>query len=280
MTEQPLPERLAHDLPIKADLVSKRPPARPGPWLLVAVLLVLLAGGAIWYFTQDSQQIKQATTTGALERQQPPELPASSHQGPNIDLLVPASNEKTVGRQEQYERKAAFGLKQSLDAVVRSDENIVINDTVVPMVELERLLNRYRGQVSDQSLTGRDPISAWGAYLVRPGDNLWHIHLRLLREYLLSRGVTLPAAADQPEPSGYSSGVGKILKFAEHMVGVYNVSSKEMSHNLNLLEPGEKIVVFNLIEIFVQLKQIDPCDLRGVMYDGRVLIFPKRQEQE
>ncbi len=48
----------------------------------------------------------------------------------------------------------------------------------------------------------------------------------------------------------------------------------QMSHNLDLLEPGEKVVVFNLSEIFAQLREIKPDQLEGVMYDGRVLIFP------
>jgi hypothetical protein len=86
--------------------------------------------------------------------------------------------------------------------------------------------------------------------------------------------VKLATDADEPLPTGKSSGVGKILKFAEHMVGVYNLKTKSMSSNLDHLEAGRKVVVFNLSEIFSQLARINPRDLSGVMYDGRVLLFP------
>ncbi len=264
------------DLPISAP-AELFPPARSrSAWWLVALLFLLLLAGAVWYFAyySEGRLAPQGEVSGKVDQQNPPGLPVPSRHGPQIAL---SPNSPPAALSEQDERKAAFGLRNSLDVVVRSDESIVVSDTVVPMAELERQLNRYRGQMSDQNLNpARDPISAWGAHLVRPGDNLWQIHLSLLREYMASRGVILPPGADQPKTSGYSSGVGKILKFAEHMVGVYNIKTGEMSHNLNLLEPGEKIVVFNLSEIFAQLSQINPKDLSGVMYDGRVLIFPKQ----
>ena len=71
--------------------------------------------------------------------------------------------------------------------------------------------------------------------------------------------------------------MGKILKFAEHMVGVYNLETGTMSPNLNVIEPGKKAVIYNLSEIFEQLSKIDPRDLTGVSYDGRVLFFPEKK---
>jgi hypothetical protein len=59
------------------------------------------------------------------------------------------------------------------------------------------------------------------------------------------------------------------------MVGVSQLKSGTMGHSLDLLEPGEKAVVFNLSEIFEQLAQVEPKDLDGLLYDGRVLLFPK-----
>lgn len=90
----------------------------------------------------------------------------------------------------------------------------------------------------------------------------------------------MPMGADKPTIKGYSSGVGKILKFAEHMVGVYNLQTESMSRNLDVLDSGHKVVVFNLSEIFRQLAQIDPHDLSGVMYDGRVLLFPQAKDKK
>jgi hypothetical protein len=249
-----------------------QPPTRRryGLWMALIVLLLLLVGGAGYYFLLHKDSVPVADSiSGRLDQQNPPGVPDPSRHGDTI----------TLGRNdpEQEERKQNFGVDQSLDIIVRSDESIVINDAKIPVAELQRQLNLYRGEMTDQSLDPRrDQLSAWGAYLVRPGDNLWAIHLRLLREYMASRGVKVPPGADRPLAGGYSSDLGKILKFAEHMVGVYNVQTGQMSHNLNLLEPGEKIIVFNLSEIFAQLQDMDLKDLRGVMYDGRVLIFPQK----
>jgi hypothetical protein len=152
-----------------------------------------------------------------------------------------------------------------------------VGEHKVPVAELERKLTvEQRGQLLDKPLGPDQKVAAWGVHLVRPGDNLWHIHYALLREYMGKRGVNLPAGADQPTPQGRSSGVGKVLKFAENMVGVYNLKTGHMDRDLNLLEPGEKVVVFNLSEIFEQLARVEPADLDGVLYDGRVLLFPKR----
>jgi hypothetical protein len=45
------------------------------------------------------------------------------------------------------------------------------------------------------------------------------------------------------------------------------------------MEPGEKVTVYNLSEIFAQLRAIDLKELSGVSYDGRVLIFPKKADE-
>ena len=176
-------------------------------------------------------------------------------------------------------RKQPYGLESSVDAVVRSDESIKLGDQTVPISELERkLVVEGRGALLDKPLGQNQPVTAWGVHAVRPGESLWKIHYALLADYLSHRGYIMPSHADQPTIQGLSSGVGKVLKFAEHMVGVYNLKTGHMSRDLDMLESGEKVVVFNLTEIFDQLAQIEPQDLKGVMYDGRVLLFPKRQE--
>jgi hypothetical protein len=184
-------------------------------------------------------------------------------------------------REEQKARKRPYGVSKSLDAVLRSDETIKIGDKEVSIAELERkLIVEQRGEVIDKPLGKKPRITAWGVHMVRPGENLWDIHFMLLKEYMASRGVKLAENADHPTQNGYSTGVGKVLKFAEHMVGVFNMKTRHMDSNLDLLEPGAKIVIYNLSEIFDQLAKIDPHDLSGVMYDGRVLLFPESQKAE
>jgi hypothetical protein len=242
------------------------------PWLL-ALLVILAAAAALYFYWGDisPQPDKPAMTSAGSKTpatDKAPGVPAPSREG-NV-IKVDGSQ-----RDEQDQRKTPYGLKKSVDAVARSDETIQVGQKKVPVEELEKkLVVEQRGQVREKSLQDKK-ISAWGVYVVRPGDNLWDIHYRLLKEYLANRGVKLPPRSDQPTVKGYSSGVGKVLKFAEHMVGVYNLRTGHMSKNLNLLEPGQKVVVFNLSEIFGQLDKVDPRELSGIMYDGRVLFFPK-----
>jgi hypothetical protein len=222
-----------------------------------------------------AQKAPQAQTGQPAPAVKPP---PPSGQGPVVDV-TPAPGDQTGAPQsaEQAQRKQPYGLENSVDAVVRSDESIKLGNQTVPVTELERkLVVEGRGAMLDRPIDKKQQVTAWGVHAVRPGDSLWKIHYSLLREYMASRGVELPVHADQPRSSGQSSGVGKVLKFAEHMVGVYNLKTGHMSRDLDLLEPGEKVVVFNLSEIFDQLAQANPRELNGVMYDGRVLLFPSR----
>lgn len=268
--------------PRPAPVVPRRPPR--WPWVLV----LLLTAGAMFLFWSllDEDPThgvppKPAQPPGqAAKPESAPAIPppSPSQQGPVVDVTPePAGESPALPSSEQAQRKQPYGLEKSLDAVVRSDESIKLGGQTVPVAELERkLVVEGRGALLDKPLGKNQQITAWGVHAVRPGDNLWRIHYGLLREYLGHRGHQLPPQADQPTRQGTSSGVGKVLKFAEHMVGVYNLKTGHMSRDLDLLEPGEKVVVFNLTEIFDQLAQIEPQDLGGVMYDGRVLLFPKR----
>lgn len=248
------------------------------PWLL-ALVVILAVAAALWVYWDDD------STKGTKEAK--PSPAAGQKAGQDQGAGVPGVSQhgdtiKVDGSQqsEQDQRKKPFGLDKSVDAVARSDESIQVGGKKVPVEELERkLVVEQRGEVREKSLQG-GKVSAWGVHVVRPGDNLWQIHYQLLREYLAGRGVNLPPRADQPQPRGYSTGVGKILKFAEHMVGVYNLRTGQMTRNLNLLEPGQKVVIFNLSEIFAQLDKVDPKEINGVLYDGRVLFFPKPDQAE
>lgn len=260
------------------------------PWFLALLVLVVVAAGL--YFFWGDPQPQQAAKQGAPAVGEQakagsgapgvPGAPTPSQHG-KVVQMGPGTEQGAQGQQpsagevrEQSARKKPFGLDKSVDAVVRSDEAVQIGDKRITIDELERkLVVEQRGDLRDKSLKGDKVVTAWGVYMVRPGDNLWKVHYLLLREYLANRGVNLPPRADLPTPQGNSSGVGKVLKFAEHMVGVYNLRTGHMSQNLDLLEPGQKAVVFNLSEIFAQLDKVDPKELSGIMYDGRVLFFPK-----
>ena len=276
------------DLQKRSSLPGRDPESKPSrwPWLLAFVLLGLGFYAVINYLGEDTPKVAPSTqpsdtaqappqsgAPAAKEGETPAPPPLTEGGVVQVDPQGKTAQEQAA---EQAKRKAPYGLDKSLDLVVRSDESIKIGDTVIAAGDLERkLVVGQRGEILEKPLGETKRVSAWGVHVVRPGENLWDIHYRLLREYMKSRGVSLPTNADRPDPQGYSSGVGKILKFAEHMVGVYNVKTGQMSANLNLLEAGHKVVVFNLSEIFMELAKINPRDLSGVMYDGRVLLFPE-----
>ncbi|MFP4030874.1 MAG: PCRF domain-containing protein [Desulfococcaceae bacterium] len=119
-----------------------------------------------------------------------------------------------------------------------------------------------------------EPSPLFGIYVVRPGDNIWNIHFRFLREYFGRRDVRLAPVADEPDERGISSGVGKILKFSETMVHIYNLRERRLDTNLNLIHPDSKVVVFNLSEAFDLLGRIDEENIRELRFDGETLWIP------
>ena len=126
-------------------------------------------------------------------------------------------------------------------------------------------------ETGPQAKVTRKPVSLYGIYMVRPGDNLWNIHFRVLKEYFAHHGIKLSPGADEPGPHGRSSGVGKILKYAERMVYVYNVKTEELTDNLNLLQPGQKIVVFNMTQLDNVLRKLDKENIKRLRLDGQTL---------
>ncbi len=122
-------------------------------------------------------------------------------------------------------------------------------------------------------------VQAYGIHVVRPKDNVWNIHFDFLREYFENRGITLSPRADEPLKPGVSSGVGKILKFSENMVHIYNVRERRLSMNLDRIHPQNKIVVFNLGRAFSLLDQIDYQNVRHIEFDGQTLWIPAESEE-
>jgi hypothetical protein len=119
-------------------------------------------------------------------------------------------------------------------------------------------------------------IDAYGIYVVRPGDNIWDIHFKFLKDYFSNRGVTLPPRADEPLPSGASSGVGKLLKFSENMVYIYNLRERKIDVDLDSIQPLSKIVVFKLDSVFALLGTIDYDDVNKIQFDGETLWVPAK----
>ena len=109
---------------------------------------------------------------------------------------------------------------------------------------------------------------AYGIYVVQPGDNIWNIHFKLLKAYLAGKGIVLPDASDEPDPAGYSSGIGKLLKFSENMVYIYNIRERKLVTDINLILPLTKIVIYKMDRVFALLDQVDVRNAGRIRFDG------------
>ena len=106
------------------------------------------------------------------------------------------------------------------------------------------------------------------------GDNLWNIHFGIIQEYYKIRGISISRRADQPNKEGYSSGVGKLLKFSETIVIIYNILEQNVVKDIDLLEPLSKIVVYNMNEVFSLLEEIDYDNVDKIQFDGETIWIP------
>ena len=120
-------------------------------------------------------------------------------------------------------------------------------------------------------------LNAYGVYVVKPGDNIWNIHFQFLRDYFTHKGVNLSPASDEPDAGGKSSGVGRLLKFSETMVHIYNLREKKIDTDLNLIQPLSKIVVFNLARVFAMLDSINLNEVGRIRFDGEMLWLPAKK---
>lgn len=177
------------------------------------------------------------------------------------------------------ERKDRLGIKESLDLIVRSNEKFIVGGQKISMGEiLEKALTR-QGEVYQeeiQAFGGESPgkINEYGIYVVRPGDNIWNIHFNILKEYYAFRGIDVAPKADEPKHKGLSSGVGKILKFSETMVIIFNLIDRKVTEDINLLKPLSKVIVYNMKEIFSLLGEINYENVDQIQFDGRNIWIP------
>ena len=179
-------------------------------------------------------------------------------------------------------RKEAFGITKGLDMIAKPEESIKIGDTTVPMQEILDKIKLEQGKIVEQEIaqTPSPPEAkedAYGIYIVQPGDNIWNIHFQFLKEYFDHRGISLSPLADEPNRRGLSSGVGKLLKFSESMVYIYNLRERKIDVDLNLIHPLSKIVVFKMKPVFALLDTIDYNRVSRIQFDGETLWIPANQ---
>ncbi len=199
---------------------------------------------------------------------------------PSIDYQHLKKNESL--KEMMGSRKKDLGITKSLDMIVNSDESFKVGDNQVSMQDILKKSKIQKGEVHIQSVG--DPgtaipkkIKQYGIYVVQPNDNIWNIHFNILKEYYESQGINVSPKADEPMQKGLSSGVGKILKFSETMVVIYNMVDKKVSTSIDLLEPLSKVVVYNMDEVFSLLSKINYENIDRLQFDGKTIWIPAKK---
>ncbi len=139
--------------------------------------------------------------------------------------------------------------------------------------ELELLRDHLALQLEMALGIEKEP-DMFGVYVVKRNDNIWNIHFAFLKDYFENKGVSISPVADEPENGGKSSGVGKILKFAERIVYIYNIRERKLDVNLDLISPKSKIVVFRMEEIFAFLDELNLETVDRIRFDGENIWIP------
>ncbi|MBN1931948.1 MAG: hypothetical protein JW786_10120 [Desulfobacterales bacterium] len=244
------------------------------------VVTVTIAGLIFWMKKQNEPAYQTRADTVVMPAQPQP--------------VIDYNNLEKDGKMKalMQERKAKYGVEKGIDMIVKSNESLKIGDEVVSMNEILDKVRLKRGEVIENDLIDRyeiekgvsekgsksdEKLEAYGIHVVQPRDNIWNIHFKFLKNYFDRRGIALSPLADEPDIRGLSSGVGKILKFSENMVYIYNLREHQLDVNLNLIHPLSKIVVFNMGQVLSLLNDIDYTHVNRIQFDGETLWIPAEQ---
>jgi hypothetical protein len=241
--------------------------------LIIAVVIVLAA--AVVGFILKQKQSAAPAPKNVTEQVRMPVKPQ-----PVIDYDKLDKDEDFKELMEK--RKAKYGIEKGVDIIVKSDESLKIGEQTVSMQEIVDKIRLKEGEIVEKDIhpdgTGqKQKIEEFGIYVVQSGDNIWNIHFKFLKDYYQHRGISLSPAADEPIRKGFSSGVGKILKFSENKIYTYNLVERKIDVDLDLLVPLSKIVIYNMDKVFARLDQINYTQVDRIEFDGESLWIPAEQ---
>jgi hypothetical protein len=247
-------------------------PVKTANRIIGVVIIVVMLVGAFAAFKFLMKRESKPETQKKLDNIQ---IPSNSE--PIIDYNKIEEDKALKALME--ERKAQYGVDKGVDIIAQSNESIKIGDSTVSMQEILEKIRLKSGDIVEKDLKSqgvitKEKIESFGIHVVQPGENIWNIHFTFLKDYFDHKGVQLSPLSDEPLQGGSSSGVGKILKFSEHTVNIYNVRERELDVNLNLIFPLTKVVVYNMDQIFAFLDLIDYKHVNRIQFDGETLWMP------
>ncbi|MCJ7680770.1 MAG: hypothetical protein MUP70_08595 [Candidatus Aminicenantes bacterium] len=185
------------------------------------------------------------------------------------------------------QRKDVYGINKGLDMIAKPEESIKVGEATVSMQEIIDKIKLEQGKIVEKEIDRPLPTEGtkasaptedvYGIYIVQPGDNIWNIHFQFLKDYFEHRGIALSPMADEPDRKGLSSGVGKLLKFSEKIIYIYNLRDRKIDMDLSLIHPLSKVVVFKMKQIFTLLDGIDYNRVNRIQFDGETLWIPANQ---
>jgi hypothetical protein len=251
--------------------------SKTGRHIFVAACCVVLIAIAFWLVLRRAEEpVKQPE--GELSPDLEERRPVPSEKVIDYGKLTEKADKELTALME--ERKAQYGIEKSIDMIVRPDESIRVGEDTVRMQKLLDEVRLKQGEILETDLmaeTKSKDQDAFGIHVVRAGENIWDIHFNLLKDYYDHKGIHLSPLADEPNHLGYSTGVGKILKFSENLVYIYNIRKRALDTDLHLIYPLSKIVVYNMRRVFSLLDRIDYKDVNRIEFDGETLWLPAVQ---
>jgi hypothetical protein len=246
-------------------------------FLVIAACCVVIIGGGFWLVSRQGKQ-PEKFSEGPPTSPEKKRMPIAPEKVIDYGKLKEKSDESLTALME--ERKAPYGIDKGVDMIVKPDESIKVGDQTVKMKKILDEVRLKQGEILEADLeTGvkQEQLDDYGIHVVEPGENIWAIHFKLLKDYFEHKGIQLAPLADEPSRHGFSSGVGKVLKFSEQMVYIYNLKEAKLDTNLNLIYPLSKIVVYNMRRVFSLLDRIDYKDVNRIEFDGETLWLPAVQ---
>jgi hypothetical protein len=251
--------------------------SKTGRHIFVAACCIVLMAIAFWLVLRRAEKpIEQSE--GAFSLRSTKTMPIPSEKVIDYGKLKEKTDKGLKALME--ERKAQYGVEKSIDMIVRPDESIRVGEDTVPMQQLLDEIRLKQGEILETDLvaeTKSKDQDVFGIHVVETGENIWDIHFKLLKDYYDHKGIHLSPLADEPNHLGYSTGVGKILKFSENLVYIYNIRKRKLDTDLHLIYPLSKIVVYNMRRVFTLLDRIDYKDVNRIEFDGETLWLPAVQ---